>query len=260
MKKIFLKVLKALFIILDVIAILFIVSIFYPFATDGFTIEPQESYYTFENTTISFYMPIHVENKGPWAIRDVIFQYKIFNGSKIFSNNTQKLPDFINSLNLTLNIKMDLAKVYNIDRSMFFKNQCLNLSLMVTGYYALNTIFVKVNTTTNLTWIAPIQNFTYYENYTVLNKGNYSIIDIPFSIFTAPYLNGTANVQSSIYVNSTFISSTNFTVLLGKYYYDKAEFIISNQDLNYLQNNIKYAHIKNVMDLNGLKIEFYGGN
>ncbi len=256
MKKNLLNTITVFFIIFDLIGIIFLSSIFYPLATDGFLVKSGEWHYTFENKTINFYMPIHIENKGPWAINDVKYQYKIFNGSLVFANNTQKLPDIINSLNTTININIDLAQVYNIDRSMIFKNQNVTLSLMVTGYYALNTIFIKVNTTQNLTWTAPIQNFSYYENYTVLSHNNYSIVNVPFSIFTVPYLNGTATVQSSLYVNSTFISSTNFTVILGKYYYGQAKFNISNPVFNVVLNNINYVYFKNVLEFNGLKIEF----
>ncbi len=260
MKKVFLNAIKSIVIILDLIAVLFVVSLFYPFATNGFTIETEEPYYSFENTTIIFSMPVHVENKGPWAITNVMFQYEIFNGSYIYSNNTQKIPNLINSLNITLNIEMDLAKVYNIDRSMFFNNKELNITYAISGYYALNMIYFKINGKMNLSWFAPIQNFTFYKNYTILQENSYSILYLPFSIFTASYLNGSAEIQSSIYVNSTFISSTNFSVPLGEIYHGMAEFIIPNEKLNYLLNNISYAYIKNILEFKGLRIEFLWGD
>ncbi len=258
MKKVFLNAIKATIIILDILAVIFVASLFYPFATNGFVIEKEKPYYSFENTTLIFYIPLHIENRGPWAITNVTFQYEIFNGSYIYSNNTQKLPNLINSLNITLKVEMDLARVYNIDRFMFFQNKELNITYAISGYYALNTVFFRMNGKNNLYWIAPIQNFTFYKNYTIFQENNYSILYLPFSISTASYLNGSAEIQSSIYVNSTFISSTNFSVPLGEIYYGKAEFMIPNEKLNYLMNNISYANIKNILEFKGLRIEFYG--
>ncbi len=259
MKKNLFTFIKVAFIIIDLISVMFILSIFYPLVTDGFSVTPDHPYYKFENRTINFYIPINIKYYGIWAIRDVRSYYKILNGSQILLNNTQRLPNITRSMNLTLDIGVNISIINNIDRSMMFKNQNVNLSLIVTGNYALGTISFTVDTTRNFTWIAPIENFSYDENYSMISYGNYSVLDVPFSILTSPYLNGTSKVQSLLYVNSTLISSSNYNIILGKYYNGQANFYIPNNLLNFLLSNINYAYSKNTLEFDGLEIEFIRG-
>lgn len=219
-----LKLYNIFIALFQIIVILLLFMAVYPLAIQGIRIEEiGEPDITFDGNSIILKVPVKIINGGFYDINDITLSYILTNSTSEFLKDSQYLGSIKGGEDavIPLLVNMDLKKIYEMeapDFYHFFHQDTLEANFTLSLKYLLDMVYFTTEYNTILTWKPPIKGYSMGENYRFFMNSTGLYLTIPFTLDTASYLWGDANIMGDVFASNNKIGMMNASLPLGKVY------------------------------------------
>lgn len=219
-----LKLYNIFIAIFQIIVILLLFTAVYPLAIQEIKVEEiGEPDISFDGNSIILKVPVKIINGGLYDIDDITLSYIFTNSSSEFLKGSQYLGRIESGEDavIPLIVNMDLKKIYEMespDFYHFFHQDTLKANFTLSLKYLLDMVYFTAEYNTTLTWNPPIRGYSMGENYKFFMNSTGLYLTIPFTLDTASYLWGDANIMGDVFASKNKIGMMNTSLPLGKVY------------------------------------------
>lgn len=206
-------------LLFHIVVLVIILAAIIPVAMKNITVENVgEATWSFDGENITISVPVTIKNGGFYDISKLSIFFVVFNKSATFVHTTQKIGTIpagsVKTVNVT--IPIDMKRFYEIEYPNFyhfFHYDIFNLKLSVSLGYMLNLVDMNTLYSSDFHWQPIIKEMKLHEPTSIEESGESILINLPYTIDTASYLNGTAYFSGTITgENSTGNFKTKFNL------------------------------------------------